>query len=405
MPSTLSFDESETVEDNDSDLEEELLALTKSGPSKPPRKPKTSKVVPVANLDELVKDSMRDIPSDDDISDGDDSDIYLLEELRELTQNQIDREEEEAAAAATAAAKLPEQKAETSMEQLLEDRLKMYIAAEGNAKKAGETSRARRFGRGIKTLQGLIKDSNAGKAINPEDIPPEVAVTISHKPPVSSESSAVTEPSDSVLSKPSDSSEPHPVVTFKSAEDIVYIPPTSTSDFSDVSGPSLVASETTNKNLLGFLSLRRDQYKIAALEQKRAGNIPNAKENLKIVKQFEAILKAVENGEEVDLSGMPDAPRNLINHISTDESAGKLQLIGKSEPIGKSKPMDKTENETQNTAEENVLDEEEEQEEQLITASSILEALEQRLEVYKNQESSAKTEGISNKNSIKQFLY
>lgn len=96
-----------------------------------------------------------------------------------------------------------------SVVNVLETRLEMYKKAEALAKGANETSRARRFNRGIKTINDLLKQARAGKSINPEDIPPEVSTgarpekpapvpveenTIADEPPAAEESPA-TEPS------------------------------------------------------------------------------------------------------------------------------------------------------------------------------------------------------------------
>lgn len=66
------------LDEGDSDLEAELLALTSdNGASKPKRPPR--RVAPTQNLDAMVAESMKDVPSDEDLSDDDPE---LLSELK-----------------------------------------------------------------------------------------------------------------------------------------------------------------------------------------------------------------------------------------------------------------------------------------------------------------------------------
>lgn len=69
---------------DDGDLEAELLALASDGGA--PKRPQRRKVAPAANLDSMVAESMKDIPSDEELS-GDDDDPDLLNELSEIAGN------------------------------------------------------------------------------------------------------------------------------------------------------------------------------------------------------------------------------------------------------------------------------------------------------------------------------
>lgn len=72
-------------DDNDSDLEAELLALSNSGPKAPTRRKHVARPQHQmnANLDAMVDESMKDIPSDEDLS-ADENDPELLGELSDL---------------------------------------------------------------------------------------------------------------------------------------------------------------------------------------------------------------------------------------------------------------------------------------------------------------------------------
>ena len=57
----------------------------------------------------------------------------------------------------------------------IDSRIQIYTAAQTKASTAGESSKARRFGRALTTLNELKRSLKAGKAIREEDIPPSLA--------------------------------------------------------------------------------------------------------------------------------------------------------------------------------------------------------------------------------------
>ena len=69
--------------DGDSDLEAELLALTGSDGNNKSRTKKPN-LVPTADLNAMVSESLKDVPSDDEVS-VDENDADLLNELNEIT--------------------------------------------------------------------------------------------------------------------------------------------------------------------------------------------------------------------------------------------------------------------------------------------------------------------------------
>lgn len=321
---------------NDDDLEAELAALTAgSAPKIPKRKPQAQLVSP-SNLDKMIAESLQDVPSDEDVSD-DENDPNLLSELNQITG------EPPVVEAAPTPTPGPSEPANTKT--LLAERLKMYELAEENAKKAGETSRARRFNRGIKTIKDLIKTSNAGRPINPEDIPPEVAVTITKKP------EPILEPIRPAPSVP----EP--------------VEPVSPS----VPEPSLVKSPE-QESMLEILNQRKRDFKLAAVNAKREENTALAVQYVKIAKQFDAVIAAVESGQPVDLSKMPPSPFDTPKSPQKEEN-----------------PVQQSSEPPEETPEPAVA------EPALLSANTVLEALQQRLEKYKSEEAKAKTDGNSSK--------
>lgn len=121
----------------------------------------------MVELDRMVADSLKDIDVYDD--DGDDDDPDLLNELSEIIGPGKVQDASAVDLSVASTGEVPE---------LLKHRIEMYRIAEANATSANESSRARRFGRGLSTLETMLKDVLAGKAVNMEDIPPEVITKV-----------------------------------------------------------------------------------------------------------------------------------------------------------------------------------------------------------------------------------
>uniref|UniRef100_V5H1M8 Coiled-coil and C2 domain-containing protein 1-like n=1 Tax=Anoplophora glabripennis TaxID=217634 RepID=V5H1M8_ANOGL len=335
----------------DSDLEAELAALSGGGGASKPKKP-ARKVIPQGELDAMVADSLRDAPSDEDLS-VDENDPELLGELGELTG---DAEE--------AQAPLEESPSGGSSDvaNVLSERLKNYETAEREAKSAGESSKARRYGRAIKTLKDLIKQAKSGKSINLNDdsVPPEIHVGAKKAPGTSqAEDIPVSAPSRPAPAIPTFPVEPTPVPQF-------------------VQEQVEEKKQEIDSELLNMLAERQKEYKIAALKCKKSGDSSTAIKYVKIAKQFDTVIAAVQSGQAVDLSKMPGPPSE-----ATSPPEPKVE-----------------ESETQrNTIPEIPVPPEAADlpEETLTTASTVLEALEQRLAVYKEHEAQAKEQGNSSK--------
>nr|CAH7753104.1 unnamed protein product [Callosobruchus chinensis] len=325
----------------DSDLEAELEALSSdNAPTRPQRKKPTKRIIPQGELDALVADSVKGVDDDDDDISVDENDPELLGELNEITG-----EEEEIDVTTSAPIQEPESSIVSDTSSVLLERLRNYEQAEKNAKASGESGKARRYGRAIKTLKDLVKQAQAGKPVdlNDESVPPEIHVG-DKKPSRPAPSLPVTEPQEETPT-PSheDPAEPTEPVTL----------PTNVQENVTQEKASI------DTELLGVLSDRQKQYKMAALKAKKEGDAHTAIRYVKIAKQFENVIAAVESGQEVDLSNMPGPP-------------------------GESPPQEKKpeQNETQRNAAADIEVPEEAQdlpEPELITASTVGEALDQRL--------------------------
>ncbi|XP_055529927.1 coiled-coil and C2 domain-containing protein 1-like [Wyeomyia smithii] len=385
-------DDDDLVAGGDADFEAELAAITSgSGSSgkkaRPKAKPKDGIVAPEA-LDAMIAASLRDVGSDEDVSDEDDPD--LMSELAEIAGEEVTSEEPEVGGS-------PPKKAASSegaVKDLIRSRLEMYTVAEQNAKRAGESSKARRFNRGLNTLKDLLKQAESGKTIDPSAIPPEVSVKIAGSvgptpdttkeeksestPPVPTRRAPAPPPTDSATGPPP--SDPAPIFE-----------PTSMPKLSDL------RQEPTENPKLKSLNERKDQYKAAALEAKKAGNTEKALKYIKTVKQFDTVINALESGQEVDLSRMPPPPSEVNDSVTAAPPLVPPRRARKEEDrVQKDAEVpDHTPTVELPAAEAPAPDEE--PEEDLIQAATIMEALQQRLEKYKSVEKAAKDENNASK--------
>ncbi|XP_036329336.1 coiled-coil and C2 domain-containing protein 1-like isoform X1 [Rhagoletis pomonella] len=351
---------------NDSDLEAELAAIAGGKGVKPLRKPPT-KPATNTDLDKMIAESLKDVGSEDEGDDNDvdlENDTDLLGELHNIAGvegNAAENEEAEAVQSNDGELISEEGQQQPILStttvntiHLIQQRIEMYKLAEASAKASGESAKARRFGRGLNTLLELQKQANAGKEIKEEDIPPEVSV----KPQTQLEQ-------NETVNSPSRTAPP---------------PPTSGSDSNSAAKiPQSTESLTTSSPMLEQMRERQREYKAAALQAKRNGDTNGAIQFLKVVKQFDMVMKMVEDGQEVDLSDMPPPPEQFMDFLSklqnnTDEkneNGADRALVENTESIA-----------VQNDGD---------------APLSMLEALQQRLDKYKAVEDSAKAEGNSSK--------
>ncbi len=267
-------------------MEAELAAIT-SGKPRAKLKPKAQ---PAVDLDRMVAESLRDVDLDDD-DDVDENDPDLLNELSEI----VEPEEE--------SAPVPQPQSNiilpttNSMPDLLRSRIEMYKLAEANAKAANDTSKARRFGRGLKTLETMLKQASAGKSINQDEIPPEVA-TGAAKP--------TTPPTN-------DSTETPVLSPIRSAPAIPDTPaaPASPPELITFAPTTDEPTKPVNSEKIDLLLARQREYKLAALSAKKSGDTEKALGFVKISKMFDTVIKAAQDGQPVDLSDMPPHPSEL----------------------------------------------------------------------------------------------
>uniref|UniRef100_A0A8D3C484 Coiled-coil and C2 domain-containing protein 1B n=1 Tax=Scophthalmus maximus TaxID=52904 RepID=A0A8D3C484_SCOMX len=235
-----------------------------------------------------------------------------------------------------------------SLQHTLEERAAMYTAALQNAKSAGETSKARRFERGLKTLEMMLAAVKKGRPVNEAEIPPPVSTGAP-----SAASSAAPRPAAPKRPAPPVPPRPEPTPSAQQEEsEAATLPPavpkivTPTSKeeqslpfnncflvlillpggrYSILNGGGCLAAEyvmnvafhcgnccafvfresTVNEVTKKMLLERQREYKMAALRAKKQGDVEQAKLHFKESKRFDAVIESLEKGQAVDLSGLP----------------------------------------------------------------------------------------------------
>ncbi|KAG5278015.1 hypothetical protein AALO_G00094230 [Alosa alosa] len=268
---------------NDEDLEAELLALVGGGGARSPAKKAGGKApLPMEDIERMAAMCMKDL---DDNDEGDDleGDEDLLAELNEV----LDEGEEEQcrpappvpASRSTPPASSPRSPPASSpsaaggVEGRLQERIQMYQAAIANAKATGESSKARRYDRGLKTLQSMLTSVKKGKPINEDEMPPPVAT------------GAKPAPAPAAASPP----EPEPISEREPARHTPAISPLTPGQ------PHAQHSE-----LKAQVLSRQREYKLAAIHAKQSGNNDLAKRHYMIAKSLDSVVDAVDRGEPVD---------------------------------------------------------------------------------------------------------
>lgn len=300
--------------EDDGDLEAELLALTgEAGAAGRKPTPKGQAPLPMAHIEKLAADCMQDVEEEEE-EEGLEEDADLLTELQEVlgadeeagpldgdkTANPGGSEEEKGQEnievpgqtdLLTASVPAAQAGGPRGLQALLEDRIHNYREAAASAKEAGEAAKARRCERGLKTLEGQLAAVRKGRKISEDEIPPPVA--LGKRQPAPQETTDKNPEADAPAPFAMEPDKP------------------SQQETSLLGSPGISATPDSDPDPQALLLARQREYKLAALNAKRAGDLDRARELMRIGKRFGAVLEALEKGQPVDLSAMPPAPEDL----------------------------------------------------------------------------------------------
>lgn len=380
----------------DESLEAELLALT-SG-KLPPRPQRRRAPNNIDDLNKMISDSMKEDEPEGDDNEDLENDSTLMAELHELVSDDvaIPADEEKPPPCPPrkpprAAPPLPPRNStsmripaedEPSIVAVIRERIAAYSAVLASSRSAGETSKIKRYERALRTLESLEKVAKAGRPVAEDEIPPMVAAGVKKPPPA--EMLDASDDMQDVFDVTSPTQDPIPTSLINFDQ-----PPPELEPMNETND----AHRDDSQDVRRLLMKRRDQYKQAALTAKRNNDTQTAISCIKIVKQFEAVIEAHEQGQPIDLSGMPPAPSELL-HISnfpTDPVAA---------PVLTSASQRSASSDVGFPANDEIAAESEDSGQLFnapATPASTIEALEQRFQKYKSSQQEAQEQGNGSK--------
>ncbi|XP_018590382.1 coiled-coil and C2 domain-containing protein 1B isoform X1 [Scleropages formosus] len=356
---------------DDPDLEAEFAAIVgkkQAGAGRPKAKAKAP--LPMEHIEKMAVECMKD-EDDDDSDEGLENDEDLLAELQEIVEDKEPDGEESTISVSTpetSPAETPESPqqqevkvsaAPGNLQHTLEERIGMYKTAIANANASGESSKARRYDRGLKTLETMLSSVKKGKKIDEAEIPPPVALGAHSTAPALTVPKPVP-PEPPVLSSDTgpmmDECPPDPEQLIQGAVE------------KSVESPGGGEGESTKARLLE----RQREYRVAAVKAKQVGDIEKAKEFMKTSKRFDALIEALDNGKPIDPSDIPSQPVVESKGSATSLSTTNIQKTEAPPPVPAAPAAPSQ-------------------------PSSVLEALEQRMAKYEEACAQAKESGNARK--------
>ncbi|XP_031662415.1 coiled-coil and C2 domain-containing protein 1B isoform X3 [Oncorhynchus kisutch] len=320
---------------DDADLEAELSALTGGKPAGGRLKQKAP--LPMENIARMAEECMKDIYDDDD-DDNLEDDEDLLAELQEV----VGDEETEDHVTPTSMEEPPQSPPQLappavpgSLQHTLEERLSMYRTAVAHAKASGESSKARRYDRGIQSLESMLVSLKKGRKVDEADIPPPVAGGAptstapprrAPPPPPSGLEPELTPPQQQGEPEAAPPAEMLPVpvspeaVSPSSEEELSISTLATVSSHPSTEGEEETGHASTGEATKAMLLGRQREYKVAALKAKQQGDMEQVKLYFRTSKRFDAVIEALEKGQEVDLSCLPPSlSSGVISALSGPE--------------------------------------------------------------------------------------
>lgn len=382
-------------EGNDEDLEAELLNLVGGGGAggrSQGKKGDGRTPVAMAEIERMAALCMKDLDDDEELGDEDLDDDDLLAELNEVLEDDDEQTPAPTPPAVTPTAPKVSVTSRstphaapsgaTGMESCLLERIDMYKTAISKAKAAGETSKVRRYDRGLKTMQSMLASVRKGKPVNEEEIPPPVA--LGGKPNATAESVPIKErelAEPTLIPSPTNQKPLREAAPTAPNTKLHLLTPPQKPAAAITPGTPAISPLTPSQpdaqhsELKQAVLSRQREYKMAAINAKQRGDVDKAKQHYLVSKKLDLLVEALDRYEPVDLSSLPPPPGDIVaEHCAPPPPQSSCKPAGPAAPA----PA------------------------QLATAdlpapSSLAEALQQRMDIYKSAAEGAKSKGDDRK--------
>ncbi len=149
--------------------------------------------------------------------------------------------------------------------------------------------------------------------------------------------------------------------------------------------PKLQSSSSDQESLLSLLTERKHQYQSAMSQAKKHGNIAKQKEYARMAVQFGRVVKALNEGQEIDVSQMPGPPPGYKSSYNVDLSKFSSPAKPPPQQMIREVPVSSAAAPPQPEGEEVNSD--------IPVPKNALEALEQRLAKYREGQKLAQDKG------------
>ncbi|XP_026215753.1 coiled-coil and C2 domain-containing protein 1A [Anabas testudineus] len=385
-------------EGNDEALEAELLNLVGGGGGGRPqgKKGEGRAPVPMAEIERMAALCMKDL-DDEDIGDEDLDDEDLLAELNDVLDDDEEQTSTPSPPAMTPAAPKVSLASHstppaapsgaTGLESRILERIEMYKTAIANAKAVGETSKIRRYDRGLKTLQSMLTSVKKGKPVNEDEMPPPVA--LGGNANVTAESQSVKErelPEPALMPSPPTNQKPlREAAPIPSDKKMLHLTPPQKPALTAAITPETPAispltpsqPDAQHSEVKQAVLSRQREYKMAAINAKQSGQIDQAKQHYLTAKKLDILVEALDRGEPVDLSLLPPPPGDIAAEHCAPPPPQSF-----SKPAAPAAPAPAPAQVATND---------------LPAPSSLGEALQQRMDIYKSAAEGAKSKGDDRK--------
>nr|XP_020451754.1 coiled-coil and C2 domain-containing protein 1A [Monopterus albus]XP_020451755.1 coiled-coil and C2 domain-containing protein 1A [Monopterus albus] len=384
---------------NDEELEAELMNLVGGGGRERSqgKKGEGKAPVPMSEIERMAALCMKDL-DDEEMGDEDLDDEELLAELNEVLEDDAEPTPAPTPPAVSPAApkvsitshsvRPAAPSGATGLESRLLERFEMYKTAISNAKAAGETSKVRRYDRGLKTLQSMLTSVKKGKPVNEEEMPPPVALGAT--PNATAESEPVKErelPEPALMPSPPANQKPlreaPPTAPKMLHLSLPQKPAAAITPETPVISPLTPSQpDAQHSELKQAVLSRQREYKMAAINAKQSGDTDQARQHYLTAKKLDMMVEVLDRGEPVDLSSLPPPPGDVVAERCVPPP-----------PQSSSKPAAPTVPAPAQVAPAN-----------LPAPSSLAEALQQRMDIYKSAAEGAKSKGDERKARMHQRI-
>uniref|UniRef100_A0A8D0DY98 Coiled-coil and C2 domain-containing protein 1B n=1 Tax=Salvator merianae TaxID=96440 RepID=A0A8D0DY98_SALMN len=337
--------------EDDGDLEAELAAITGEDLSAGKTKPKGKSPLPMDHIEKMAAECMKDVDDDDDEGLEEDTELLntchlccliLFSPLLGYEMSPVS----------------------SALQQKIEERIANYKMAILNAKESGESAKVRRYERGFKALETMLTAVKKGKPVKEEEMPPPVASGKTSGTTANAVHNNLPQSSDNQddITVPEEEERQSSSVDQEAKEPRDYELPVN--EEADRPIMEVATMSENDANTRALLVSREKEYKLAALKAKQRGDLEKAKEYMRTGKKFTMVLEALDSGQLVDLRDMPPAPQEKVIMISTQLNRFNFFKGSLQQP------------------------------------TTVLEALQQRLEKYKAAAAQAKANGDDRKSRM-----